>query len=76
MTALPRFEIVITPHEDPRTGYDAVLFQVEEDGRTGDAMVTGTGASPLQAMTDLVSEATDGWRDELLHPFISIPTES
>lgn len=76
MSALPRFKIVITPHKDPCIGYDAVLFQVEQDDRTGDAMVTGTGASPLQAMADLVSEATEGWRDELLHPFISIPTES
>lgn len=77
MTELPRFEIIITPREDPRTGFDATLFQVlDEDGRTGDAMLTGTGASPLQAMADLVSEATEGWRDELLHPFTSIPTES
>ena len=74
MSQSPSFEITITPHENPRTGFDATLFQVlDEDGRTGNAMLTGTGASPLQAMADLVSEATEGWRDELLHPFIDIP---
>lgn len=74
MNRVPSFEIIITPHKDPRTGFDATLFQVfDEDGSTGDAMLNGTGASPLQAMADLVSEATDGWRDELLHPFINIP---
>lgn len=74
MSRLPSFEIVITPHEDSHTGFDATLFQLlDEDGSTGDAMLTGTGASPLQAMADLVSEATEGWRDELLRPFIDIP---
>lgn len=74
MSQPPSFEIVITPHEDPYTGFDATLFQVlDEDGRTGDAILTGTGASPLQATADLVSEATEGWRNELLRPFIDIP---
>lgn len=61
--ALSRYEIALAPNEDG-DGYEAALFEVEEGGKSSDALEVGTGDSALLAAQDLLSRIRAPWPDE------------